>query len=74
MSLHRRAANIQTNHDLMTHDITSVCVWGSESVANTINKDGFFCHLDGAVLSLSSLLSPHVSLWAQDKVRHLLLY
>lgn len=29
MSLHHRAANIQANHNLMTHDITSVCVCGS---------------------------------------------
>lgn len=29
MSLHHAAANIQTNHNLMTHDITSVCVCGA---------------------------------------------
>lgn len=61
MSLHHRAANNPTNNDLMTHDVTSVCVCRSVSysnVANTIIKDESFCPSEEAMFSLSYLVTP----------------
>ena len=73
MSLHHRAANIQTNHDVMTHDITSVvcvCVGPScSSMADTITKDGFFCHFQGAIFSLYHSIIQYVCVCVCERQR-----
>lgn len=74
MSLHHRAANIQTNHDLMTHDITSVCVCvggglSCSNMAGTITKDGSVCNLEGAIFSLSYSIIHYVCLSVCERQR-----